>query len=1180
MQLIALCKQLCRSKWRQKFFNPQILLIMRLTALLVIIACLHAGAKGFSQNITLSLKHADLSKVFSELKKQSGYYFIYHEDDLKKSKRIDITVSDASLIDVLPLVFKDQPLQYTIENDRYIIIKPKTKNNIEPQLRLPVDISGSIKNERGEPLDGVTITVKGTSQITVSDAKGKFILTGLQPDAILVISSVGYKTLEVSLKGKSVLSIQLEIQVDEIENFTVSSGYQDIPKERATGAFTKIDNKTLNQQVGASILNRLDGVASGVLFPKQRLQNGPDFMIRGLSTINGPKSPLIVVDNFPYDGDINNINPNDVESITLLKDAAASSIWGVRAGNGVVVITTKKGRFNQPLRVNVNTNVIITQEPDLSLLRVISPSDYIDVETLLFGKGFYNSYLNNTSNRPAVSPIVEILAKRKAGLITPGDSAAQVNAYRNLDIRDQYTKYLYQQAVTQQYAVNLNGGSGNIAYYLSVGYDKSANELSANNDRLTIRSENSYKPFKNLLISLGVQYTQASAITGKPAYGAIQVGQWKEPYLQFADNNGNAVPVASILREGYTDTAGAGKLLSWKYYPLDDWKYNKTKSHQQDLLANIGLDYQFFKELSIDVKYLYERQTINSRSLQDVQGFATRDLINRFSQLNGTTGVVKRIVPLGGILSLLNNTLESQNVRAQINYSHTWGRHNVTAIAGSEIRQAHTISNSSVYYGYNDNTLVTSNVDLANTYPTFINGSYSGIGGSGSLGDATTRYVSFYGNAAYTYNNKYTASVSGRRDASNIFGVNTNNKWNPLWSVGGAWDIGDESFYKLSWLPYLKFRATYGFSGNTNPGMAGVLTLFNANIGPPTNFDISLINNFPNPELKWETVRTINFGIDFQSKKQIITGSLDLYYKKGTDLYGAAPFDPTAGLQLVPTVTRNVADMKGKGIDIAINSINIDKTFKWYSTALFNYNSNRTTNYYIDSNLRSASFVNNGFSINPLIGKPLYSIVAYQWAGLDANGNPQGYWNKQVSTDYYNIVNNTPKEDLIYKSALPVFFGSFINSFTYKGFTLTANINYRLGYYFMKPTINYTSLFNNGAAIGTSDFSKRWQKAGDEKTTRIPSLIYPANGNRDLLYTSAEINMLKADNIKLQYVNLSYDFDKTIWRKMPLQQLQVYVNASNLGVLWKANKENIDPDYISTVPLGKSYAVGLRASFF
>ncbi|MGH2644123.1 MAG: TonB-dependent receptor plug domain-containing protein, partial [Chitinophagaceae bacterium] len=263
---------------------------------------------------------------------------------------------------------------------------------------------GSVTNEEGAPVAGATVKIRGTNGGTTCNENGVFFLTNVKQNEVIEISAIGYQSTEVKLYGNKKISVMLKSSINTLSRVTVSTGYQNIPKERATGSFTQIDNAVLNEQVGTNILDRLDGVASGVSFDnKVSFQKKLGFTIRGLSSINGPQDPLIIVDNFPYDGDINNINPNDVKSITILKDAAASSIWGTKAGNGVVVITTKSGHFNHPLKVDVNTSISITGKPDLMSLHTISSSDYIDVEEMLFNNGYYDPYLTNTFYHPAVS---------------------------------------------------------------------------------------------------------------------------------------------------------------------------------------------------------------------------------------------------------------------------------------------------------------------------------------------------------------------------------------------------------------------------------------------------------------------------------------------------------------------------------------------------------------------------------------------------------------------------------------------------------------------------------------------------------------------------------------------------------------------------------------------------------
>jgi len=1167
------------------WFPPQILRVMKLTAILLTAFCLQVSASGFGQLVTLSVKNAPMVQVFREIEKQTGYHFIYNNDQLLNAKKINLEVKGIQLEKLLPLVFKDQPVTYII-TQTFIVLKAKAeeKNETDSQIfsdRL-IDVKGRVTNEKGEPVEGVTVTVKGTTNTAVTDGNGEFSVATIEKDAVLVFTHVSMETFELTVSGKTELAINLKTKVTALGNVvvTLNTGYQEIPKERATGSFSKIDIATLNQQVGTNILNRLNGVSSSVLFDDTKLKSNQkkyNFNVRGLSTINGPQDPLIVLDNFPYEGDINNINPNDVESITILKDAAAASIWGTRAGNGVIVITTKKGRLNQPLKIEFNTNVIVTGKPDIYYVPQMSSTDYIDVEQFLYNKNFYNNQINNPG-KAALSPALEIFIKRRNGQISAQDSAAQINALKNVDIRNEYNKYFYQQAVTQQYALNLRGGGGNIAYFISGGYDQSISELGAGNKRLNVRSENTYKPLKNLQLTVGVLYSQNNSKSGKPAYDGIRISGRPIPYLSFADANGNALPVAVGIREGYTDTAGAGKLLNWKYYPLEDYKHNKSTNTTQDLFTNIGLRYDVIKGFSIDIKYQYEKQQTSTKTLQDINSYAARSLINNFTQLNRTTGAVTYIVPLGGVLNLSNATIESQNLRGQIDFNKTWNKHSISAIAGTEIRQISSTGNSTQTYGFNDDILTTStSIDFANTYPTFINGSRQRVANSFSLSENLNRFVSYFGNAAYTFKEKYTASVSFRKDASNLFGLNINDKWNPFWSTGVAWDISRESFYHSNLLPYLKLRVTYGYSGNVDQSKSAVTTIgYFSSLNQYTNFNNALINQFSNPELRWEKVGTFNFGVDFEIKNQILRGSIEYYHKKGVDLFGLSPLDYTAGLGR-NVLVKNVANMVGNGIDVLLQTININKGFKWHTYFLFNYNLSKTTSYYIPPGTSYGGTA--GINISTIPGKPVYSILSYKWGGLNATGNPQGYLNKNLSTNYAAIFNSlTSPDSIVFNGpASPKYFGSVSNTFFYKGFSLTANITFKLGYFFRKTSISYDQLFNSGT--GHLDFSKRWQKPGDELITNVPSMIYPNDANRDIFYLNSEATVAKADHLRLQFINLSYDVSKSLIKRVPFSLIQLYINVSNLGILWKANNDDIDPDYQSSIPPSRTYAIGLKANF-
>jgi hypothetical protein len=539
------------------------------------------------------------------------------------------------------------------------------------------------------------------------------------------------------------------------------------------------------------------------------------------------------------------------------------------------------------------------------------------------------------------------------------------------------------------------------------------------------------------------------------------------------------------------------------------------------------------------------------------------------------------IVPLGDILTTNTSLSQSQDVRGQLNYGQRWGDHDVLVFGGGEIRQLLSGGTNFIQYGYDPNTLFNTNVDLVNAYPQYGTGFYGIIPGGVSSASNLNRYVSYYGNAAYTYKGRYLLTLSGRRDASNLFGVSANNKWNPLWSAGLGWTISREKFYSAKALPYLKARLTYGLSGNTDPSRSAVTTISLSSPSYPSFLTAANVAQFPNPDLKWETVRMINLGFDFGFKRQVVTGTLEGYIKQGYNEYGPSLVDPTAGLDGAASVTKNVANMEGRGIDLTVNSKNIDGRFTWTTNFLFSYNYNKITRYYVDTGTYSAGYIKTGNNnITPVVGKPMYGIVVLKWGGLDAQGNPQGYENGKLSEDYANIEQYTPLNQLAIKPSMPEFYGSLINNFGYKGLVLSALISYRLGYYFFKPSLAYAQLYQSGAYIGSSDFEKRWQTPGDEKHTNVPSMMYPADPWRDAVYELSTANVDRADNIRLQQVSLTYTLKNLFGQKAPVHGVQVYAKVSNVGILWKANKDGIDPDYLASTPRpAKTWTFGITSNF-
>lgn len=1036
-------------------------------------------------------------------------------------------------------------------------------------------LTGSVYSDAKKALPGATIIVKGTNILAVADQSGKFTLNLSKTKDTLWVTCLGYKSELVAVTvplNRPLIVLMQEIE-SEMREVTVSTGYQEMTKERSTGSFTKIDNNLFNQQVSTDVLSRLEAIANSVNIDRKTPSAG--LMVRGLSTIQGVTGPLIVLDNFPYEGDLNNISPNDVESITILKDAAAASIWGTKAGNGVIVITTKKGHYNQPVAVDFNASITVGQKPDLNFAQPMKSSDYIGVEEMLFDKGFYDNY-NYDPSHPALTPVIELLMAQKNGAVTAAAADDAINNLKQLDVRNDFNRYVYQPMVNQQYAINIHGGTDRMSWTASASNDDNAGNLKDKFNRYNLRFEDTYRPIKGLEISSEIYYTQSESKIGYLPYGNAAYGNY--PYAQLADAKGNSLAVARDHSLSYLLTAGDG-LLDWKYYPLDDATADKTSVSTSDVLANFGLKYHLFKNLSADLKYRYERQQTETNADHGARSYFARDMVNSFTQA-GEDGALSYAVPVGAIKDYNYTQLVSQNLRGQLSYDQSWGRNNFTAIAGSEIRNAITNGNTFRYYGVDPNILTTGNVDYNTAYPTYVTGEPDFIPNINGLSRLASRFVSVFANAAYTFMGRYTLSASGRRDASNLFGVNTNDKWTPLWSAGAGWDISAEPFYKSELLPYLKLRGSYGVSGNVDQTRSALTIISYLGNSQFTQTPYARVEQYANPDLRWERAAIFNLGIDFKTKNDRITGSVEYYRKKGSDLFGTALLDYTSGIG--STITKNVAAMQGGGFDLELHSLNIDGPVKWFSSINLSTNHDHITAYYLPSE-QGSNFIGGASqpNISGLIGKPVYSLLSYRSAGLDpATGDPQGYIDGQVSKDYAALTSTGTKiSDLVYSGPIfPIVFGSFANTFTYKDFSLTASLLYKFGYYFRKASIDYNALYSTG--IGNSDFSRRWQKAGDEKITDVPSMVYPNDQQRDVFYNGSTATVEKGDNIRFQYLTLGYELRKQKIKRLPFNHLSLYLSLSNIGIIWRANKDHLDPDYSpGTIPNPLTCSAGIRGSF-
>lgn len=1031
-------------------------------------------------------------------------------------------------------------------------------------------IVGTVRSfSTNSPLEGATVNI-GETRIK-TDSQGKFSFRRLREFNAITVSHLGYKDTTILLPARKnqmdVLLIPADHQIEEVE--VLSTGYQRIPKERATGSFAYVDASTLERNPGIGILSRLNGVTNGLLI--DRGTGNPDgISVRGRTTIFSSTRPLIVVDNFPYEGDLDNINPNDIESVTVLKDATAASIWGVRSGNGVIVITTKRAR--DVTAVEYSTNFLVRKKPDLFTEKMMTSSDFIDSEIWLYEQGYYNSDINIPYQ--GISPIIAILERIKLNEITINEGERQIQEYRKHDVRHDLENYFYRNFFQQQHHANISSSGKNVRNILSLGYDKTISDnVGSDNNRLHIRNANQWSvSSERIRLESEIWYTQnnsnnANSLGYSPRY----------PYEYLADRNGNALEATKLntLRRSYTDTVGSGHLLDWKYRPLDEIQNSLSKSEWKDqqLRFQLALESKLYRTFRVKASYLNSYNWVNNSVLYDQQSFYTRDLINRFTEIDLTNNSVIRPIPLGDILKRTTTRGQSQYGRIQLDWNESIDAiHAITGTMGIEWRQDRVMyEDYGLLYGYDRDLESFSAVDVFTYFPIYHTGTYARIGTTGSRSRQVDNNRSIFGVVSYTYDDNLTLNGSFRKDASNIFGVHANQKGVPLWSAGLAYSF--QQFLDVDKLDLLKMRLTYGYNGNVDKNTTAFLTskLFrNTNLwGKP----MDVILNPPNNSLRWERVQNMNIGIDFNIMNNRLSGSIEYFIKNGKDLMGRSPLAPQTGMV---EFYGNVASTSTRGVDLQLRSMWIDnKEYQFGTDLIFNAAKDRVTDYYIEPGTNTD--IVTAFDIVPMVGYPINALTLYRSKGLNENGDPLGLLDNQETTDYLSIINGTDRRSIVtLGSMVPTRFGSLRNTFSFKSFEISFQILYKWGHYLRQEnSFNSDGLIDG--AYRFADYEDRWQSAGDEKRTNVPAFVYPHDINRQEFYQRSDVLAIRGGMARLQDLRLSYTLHP--FRNNSGSAVQFYLYASNLGLLWRQNGKGLDPEYLSGYKLPSEWSFGFKFKY-
>ena len=1169
--------------WTPPRVLGKLLLIMRLTTLMLITVILQVSAVSSAQTVTLSEKKAPLQVVFEKIRSQTGYDFLISKAILKKSKPVSIRVTNTSLTAVLDNLMAGQELVYLIKSKTIVVIEkePSFLDKLIDFVK-SADIHGRVLDDKGQPMAGATVRVKGSELKTTTNQNGEFYLAQVAENAVLQISYIGYAEQEIPLKGRALpLTINMQIYNSELEEVSIafSTGYQNIPRDRATGSFDVISEKDIAKKVAPNLLERLEGSAAGLLvnvgIPDRSLtKNRDNFTIRGTSTINSEKKPLIVLDGFPTELDLVNINPENIQTITILKDAAAASIWGVRAANGVIVITSKKGTFSEQPRVNFSSNFTFTGRPRLDYRPVLNAAEYLDLERELVDKNILP---------PAASPLVlyppplstgaDLYLKLKKGIISKQQYDSEVERLGRIDVNDQYQKYLLQSPFAQQYNISVTGGSIITRNYLSASYsDEYPNSRGDYGRRTGINFSNETKITKKLSFSAETFVTLLQQKNNGVGLKANQPGtNTLLPYDQLVDDNGRGVNFSYRAKPLTLDSLENETFLPWKYNYLDELANADNTNGSLAYRLNAGLNYRFVPAISADIRYMTERSYDKTRNYYNPESYTARNLVNSYTAID--THI--KGIPTGGILDLMDAQQNNYSLRGQLNLSPNFGQHHrVDGIIGVEFRETVLSGHGNRAYGYDDRLLSSTPVNYEKQYKTPDGNRI--VPYIQTVNSRIDRYASLFGNFTYTYKTRYSLSGSFRKDDSNLFGASKEFRSVPLWSAGGMWRINDEDFLKnVSWIDKLNLRATVGYNGNVNKETSPYLIIQQGGSNATNGSPYANIFNPANPQLRWEKVRTYNLGADFSIFRDRLSGSADAYWKKSTDLLGRVETNPTYGFT---SLLVNQLQMKSRGIDLTLTGKLINAgEFNWILSGNIAYNLNRVTEAYFQQ--ESTTYYTSG---NPIQGQSLGSLYTYRYAGLNANGNPMIYNGKgeKVLADLPTFDETDVKSLAFQGNTTPPYFGGMSNALVYKNFELYALFTFKAGHKFIRSSeeqlysINYTR-------IAYADLANRWRAPGDELKTDVPA-IDPMH-TETFRYNNSDNFVENATYVRLRDVTLTYKLPLKKLKRNAFQTFDLSFTGRNLA-LWTANKQGIDPDYLtdlssSVLPPSKAFVVSIRAGF-
>lgn len=958
-------------------------------------------------------------------------------------------------------------------------------------------VNGNIAGEAGEPIIGANIIEKGTSNGVSSDFDGNYQITTTTSDPVLVFSYVGFVTQEIRVTNPS-LNITLIEDKSELDEIVVVA-FGTSQKRALTGALESVKSEDITKQPQANITNSLQGLAPGlqVLNGNGQPGDGAEFLIRGIGSLSAGSGPLIVVDGAIFIGDLSQINPNDIESVNILKDASSASIYGSKAANGVVLITTKIGG-NKKTTYSINSEFGFSENTNPNNFRVMNTSEYVE---------YYREAMINNG-------------------INPDDSTTGFYLPINQEFDTNWVESAFQTGSFKKYDFSASGGDEKTTFYTSLGYTDQKGTITATDfERITGAINLKHKSNEKFEIGSKVQlsYQNSNDLISESARDGQLAGAFNtaptEPIFGTADTN----PV--LVGAGYNFDIPSNA----QHNPVASAKMNTNFSETWSMNSNVNLRYNFLPELSAELlsNYYYfstiVKQTTDKFYLAETEG-------GNSSELRG-----------GG-----NNF----NTIATISYNNQFGEDHAFGLKlGYELTRERWNSLSVAAHGFTFSNLNDVGLAIGEFSPNDITAEYNGLSTDG-----------YFARINYSFKNKLFLDGSIRNDGASNFGPNT--RRGTFGAVGFSYILSDDLFAKSEIVNNIKLRGSYGSSGNNNIGSFLWRDLYRLGVDYALNsstFNGGIaINSAANPDLKWEKNLQLDLGIDFSLYKNRISGSVDYFRRNSLDLLFNKPLSLTSGFSL--QTVNSGAELLNTGFEISLTSY-------LFRNDNFSWRLNVNTSFY-DQEI--VSIPNEVLFSNNIWKKGGRSDNWYlqRYDGVDpSNGNPLYLDVNGVSSAAYN----GNQDRVVVGQRTPDSYGSIINNFDYKNFSLSFMFYYSYGsdsYFNLGQQLN-----TDGANYSANQWAialNRWQQPGD--ITNIPkATINNPNGNRistRYLYDNSFI--------RLQNISLGYYIPETVAKKIGMSNISFKLTGQNL---WTTSDfPGYDPTS-QTYPLPRTITLGVNISF-